>query len=58
MPKDKIVFGHFLMLFSIVIQPCLHRIQHIFDEDAVAARGVIDQNVGYRTYQSAVLNDR
>ena len=57
MPKDKIVFGHFLMLFSIVIQPCLHRIQHIFDEDAVAARGVIDQNVGDGADELAVLED-
>ena len=31
--------------------------QHVFNEDAVAAGGVVYQHMGHRTYQFAVLND-
>ena len=34
------------------------RIQHVFDEDAVALRGVIDQHVGHGADEFPVLNDR
>ena len=35
----------------------LARIQHIFDEDAVAACGIIDQHVRDSTYELAVLDN-
>ena len=36
----------------------LRRVQHIFDEDAVARGGVVDHNVRYRADELTVLNDR
>ena len=33
-------------------------VQHIFDEDPVAFRGVFDQHVGHGTDELTVLNDR
>ena len=32
--------------------------QHVFNEDAVAAGGVVYQHMGHRTYQFSVLNNR
>ena len=40
---------------SVIFLCC--RIQHVFDEDAVAHGGVIYQNVGHCAHQSAVLDD-
>ena len=34
------------------------RVQHIFDKDSVPPCGVVHKNVGYRTDQFPVLNDR
>ena len=34
------------------------RVQHIFDENAVAGGGVVDQYVGHGAHQFTVLNDR
>ena len=34
------------------------RIQHIFDKNAIAGGGVIDQDVGHGAHQFAVLNNR
>lgn len=31
--------------------------QHILDEDAVAAGGVVQQHMGHRAYDAAVLQD-
>ena len=31
--------------------------QHVFNEDAVAAGGVVYQHMGHRTYQFSVLDD-
>ena len=36
----------------------LRRIQHILDENAIPSRRVVDENVGHRTHQSAVLKNR
>ena len=35
----------------------LARIQHIFDEDSVSRGGIVDQHVGDRSHELAVLND-
>ena len=43
-------------LCAIPILRC--RVEHVFDEDAVAAGGIIDQNMGYRAYQFSVLYNR
>ena len=33
------------------------RVQHIFDEDAVSLRGVVDENVSDGADEVAILND-
>ena len=45
--------GEFLPLSNDSIC-CL---QHIFDEDAKAARGIVDENVGHRADELTILND-
>ena len=34
------------------------RVQHIFDEDAISDGGVVHKDMGHRTDELAVLNDR
>ena len=34
------------------------RVQHILDEDTIAAPGVVHENVGHGAHQLAVLQDR
>ena len=65
--KSSLVFHYSLAkrlhysLFIFVLrrprQRHLHRIEHIFNENAVPRGGIVDQHVGDRTDELAVLND-
>ena len=46
-----------MVVLRRVLQGGLCGVQHIFDKNTVTRRGVVDENVRYRTHQLAVLND-
>ena len=50
------------MILPFYLRRLLHRhlrlVEHILNENTVARGGIVDQLVGYRADQLAVLNDR
>ena len=42
---------------AICDRPLCRCVQHIFDEDAIASGGIVDQDMGDGTYQFAVLDN-
>ena len=49
--------GYALLAMTCVLSCLSRRFEHIFNEDPVAPGGVIDEDVGHRPHQSAVLDD-
>ena len=42
---------------AAICRPLCHRIQHIFNKDAVAHGGIVHQHVGHSTDEFAVLDN-
>ena len=60
--RDNFLFNFaFCTLHFHVLRRARHRegyhVEHVFDEDAVAGRRIVDENVSDRSDELAVLND-
>ena len=48
----------FLFVGAICDRPLGCCVQHVFDEDAIPGGGIVNKDMGHRTDQFAVLNNR